>query len=228
MVIQMSAIPAVCRYFVETEYQVRNGGSLMAETSRARPHGAGKSSYDLVDHEKVIRVMKLRKGGTFLDMGCGPGDYAIAVAEIIGEEGVVYAADLWVEALVRLQRKAKTRNITNIRTIVGDVSGGLPIEDGTVDVCFIATVLHDLLGEGVAFEALSEAGRVLKKEGSLAGLEFRKIEGPPGPPIDTRLTPEDVERLVAPHGFPSQGVIEVGPYHYLMIFNRSMPAGNES
>ncbi len=200
----------------------------MPENSKARPHGAGRSSYDLVDHEKVLHGIKLRKGSTFLDMGCGPGDYAIAVAEMLGEEGVVYAVDLWVEALIRLQRKAKTQNIGNIRMIVGDVGGRLPIEDGTVDVCFIATVLHDFLREGVAFEVLSEAGRVLKIEGSLAVLEFKKMEGPPGPPIDIRLTPEDVERLVAPHGFLSRGIIEVGPYNYLMIFNRSRPVGNES
>jgi precorrin-6B methylase 2 len=91
----------------------------MPENSKARPHGAGRSSYDLVDHEKVLHGIKLRKGSTFLDMGCGPGDYAIAVAEMLGEEGVVYAVDLWVEALIRLQRKAKTQNIGNIRMIVG-------------------------------------------------------------------------------------------------------------
>lgn len=204
------------------------GGSLMPENSKGKPHGAGKSSFDLVDHEKVLKELKLRKGGSFLDMGCGPGDYAIAVAQRLGEEGVVYAADLWVEALVRLQRKAKAQNIGNIRTIVGNVSGGLPIEDGTVDVCFMATVLHDFLREGVAFEVLSEAGRVLKTEGSLAILEFKKMEGPPGPSIDIRLTPEDVERLVATHCFLGQGSIEVGPYHYMMIFNRSRTAGNES
>jgi ubiquinone/menaquinone biosynthesis C-methylase UbiE len=200
----------------------------MPENSKAKPHGAGKSSYDLVDHEKVLHGMRLPRGSTFLDMGCGPGDYAIAVAKMIGEEGVVYAADLWVEALVRLQRKAQTQSIRNITTIVGDVSGRLPIEDGTVDVCFIATVLHDFLREGVALEVLSEAGRVLKTEGSLAVLEFKKMDGPPGPAIDVRLTPDDVERLVAPHGFLSRGIIEVGPYNYLMIFNRSRPVENES
>jgi ubiquinone/menaquinone biosynthesis C-methylase UbiE len=195
----------------------------MLENSKSKPHGAGKSSYDLVDHEKVLHAMRLRKGSTFLDMGCGPGDYAIAVAEVVGEEGVVFAADLWVEALVRMQRKARAQNITNIRTIPGDVSRRLPIEDGTVDVCFIASVLHDFVREGVASGALTEAGRVLKQQGSLAVLEFKKMEGPPGPAISARLTPEDVKRLVAPHGFSSRGIIEVGPYNYLMIFKRSRP-----
>jgi hypothetical protein len=58
-------------------------------------------------------------------------------------------------------------------------------------------------------------------------LEFKKWKGARSP-IDIRLTPEDVERLVAPHGFLSRGIIEVGPCNYLMIFNRSRPVGNES
>ena len=200
----------------------------MPENSNARPHGAGRSSYDLVDHEKVFQRMKLRRGSTFLDMGCGPGDYAVAVAARLGEEGVVYAADLWVEALVRLQRKAQTLKLGNIRTIVGDASGRLPIESRTVDVCLMAAVLHDFLREGVALRALSEVERLLKPEGSLAVLEFKKIEGPPGPPRDVRLTPEDVERLIAPHGLLSREVLEVGPYHYLVIFDRGWPVGRKS
>lgn len=192
----------------------------MPEDSKGKLHGAGKSSYGLVDHEKVLHGMKLRKGDTFLDMGCGPGDYAIAVAELIGEEGVVYAADLWVEALVRMQRKAKARNIRNIKTIVGNVGGKLPIQEGAVDVCLIATVLHDFLREGVAFDVLSEAGRVLRTGGSLAILEFKKMEGPPGPSMDIRLTPDEVEKLAVPHGFFSREILEVGLYNYLMIFSR--------
>ena len=45
--------------------------------------------------------------------------------------------------------------------------------------------------------------------------------------ISARLTPEDVERLVAPHSFLSRGIIEVGPYNYLMIFKRSRPGAKK-
>jgi ubiquinone/menaquinone biosynthesis C-methylase UbiE len=123
----------------------------MTEKTNSIPYGAGKSSYDLVDREKLFRSLKLRKGSRFLDIACGPGDYAIEVAKMLGREGVVYAADLWPEALVRLQRKAKAQNLENINTIVGDVSRRLPMEDATVDVCFIATALHDFVrGRGVS------------------------------------------------------------------------------
>jgi ubiquinone/menaquinone biosynthesis C-methylase UbiE len=195
--------------------------------SNAKPCGAGSSSYDLVDREKVFRELKLRKGSRFLDMACGPGDYAIEAAKMLGSEGVVYAADLWPEALARLQRKAEAQNVKNINTIVGDVSRRLPMEDATVDVCFIATALHDFVREGVASEALEEAARLLKPEGFLAILEFKKMEGPPGPPMDVRLTPEQVERLASAQGFAKEGLTEVGPYAYLMILKRSGPHGKQ-
>jgi ubiquinone/menaquinone biosynthesis C-methylase UbiE len=192
----------------------------MPEKSNTKPCGAGSSSYDLVDHEKVFRELNLRKGSRFLDMACGPGDYAIEAARILGDKGVVYAADLWPEALARLQGKAKAQNLENINAIVGDVSRRLPMEDATVDVCLIATALHDFVREGVSSAALEEAVRVLKPGGSLAILEFKKMEGPPGPPIDVRLTPEEVERLASPHGFAKEGFAEVGAYTYLMVFKR--------
>jgi ubiquinone/menaquinone biosynthesis C-methylase UbiE len=193
----------------------------MSEHHPSKPHGAGKSSYDLVDHDKVFRELGLRKGMTVLDMACGPGDYVIAMAEIIGEGGVVCAADLWVEALVRLQKKAEAKNIKNIKTVLGDASRRLPIDGQTVDVCLVSTVLHDFVREGVAFEALKEAARVLKPDGTLAVLEFKKIDGPPGPSIDIRLTPAEVERLVSPHGFIKRGMSDVGPYNYLITFKHN-------
>jgi len=188
----------------------------MSERHAAKPHGAGKSSYDIVDHEKVFRELQIRKGMTVLDMGCGPGDYAIAMAGIVGTGGVVYAADFWTEALVTLQRKAAAKRIENIRTIAGDVSHRLPIDGSTVDVCLISTVLHDFVREGTAFEVIGEAARVLKPHGTLAVLEFKKMEGPPGPSIDIRLAPDQVERLVSPHGFIKHALSDVGHYNYMI------------
>ena len=49
-------------------------------------------------------------------------------------------------------------------------------------------------------------------------IEFKKIEGPPGPPIHIRLTPEQTKERLEPYGFQSVKEMEIGPYSYLVLF----------
>ena len=42
----------------------------------------------------------------FLDLGCGAGNYTLAVAEVIGKHGVVVALDLWEQGIETLQERA--------------------------------------------------------------------------------------------------------------------------
>jgi ubiquinone/menaquinone biosynthesis C-methylase UbiE len=188
---------------------------------KEKPHGAGSSSFDLIHPDRLFEELNLKKGCTFLDMGCGPGQYSIAASNLVGDEGLVYAVDLWEEAIDALFRRVSALDIKNIRMMVGDVSQPLPIGAEAVDVCLISTVLHDFVEEGVAYKALEEVARVLKPKGLLAIIEFRKIEGPPGPSVRIRLSPEDVERLVFPHGFIPQRSTDIGPYNYLVIFEKT-------
>jgi ubiquinone/menaquinone biosynthesis C-methylase UbiE len=193
----------------------------MAKTPLYKPHGAGKSSFSLLDHNRLFDQLALKKGSTFVDLACGPGDYAMAASGIVGDKGLVYAVDIWEEAIATLVARIKARGIKNIRTIVANVGSRIPIESGSVDVCLIATVLHDLVQEKGDQNALEEAARILKPEGTLGIVEFNKVEGPIGPPITIRLTPEDVESHVIPHGFKEQTLKEIGPQHYLMTFTLS-------
>lgn len=66
---------------------------------REKVHGAGKSSFGLVDHTKVFNELRLRRGITFLDLGCGRGEYAIAASKIVGDNGLVYGIDLWEDGI---------------------------------------------------------------------------------------------------------------------------------
>src|SRR4030042_4012873 len=57
------------------------------------------------------------KGGqTAADLGCGPGFYALALAELVGPEGKVYAVDSDERAVRELERKAARRGLRNIET----------------------------------------------------------------------------------------------------------------
>lgn len=188
------------------------------QTADSKPKGAGKSSFDLIESQKVFKELGLQETSIFLDMACGRGDYSLAAAERVGALGKVYAVDLWQEGIDTLRKEMQARGIPNIRAIVADVGSLIEIGDASIDVCLMATVLHDLVPTQDAEGALEEAARVLKQNGALVIIEFKKIPGPPGPPVDVRLTAAEVEKLVIPHGFKKDRLVEVGPYNYLVRF----------
>lgn len=184
----------------------------------SKPHGAGKSSFELIESGKLFHVLALKPWFTVLDMGCGTGTYSIAMAKIIGDGGRVHAVDLWAEGIERLKERAERQGLKNVRSMVADVSRALPLSGESMDLILMATALHDLKEAGVQDGALAEARRLLKRHGTFAVVEFKKVPGPPGPPISIRLSPDDVTALVEPFGFARTGLHEVGPYNYLMTF----------
>jgi ubiquinone/menaquinone biosynthesis C-methylase UbiE len=189
------------------------------------PPGAGKSSFDLIEAEKFFRELNLMPGVTFLDLGCGQGAYTLPAAEIIGPSGRVYAVDLWAAGLAALREAAHREKVKNLQTLVADSSQPLPLASGSIDVCLLATVLHDLAEAGTAAGTLREAARLLKTGGKLAIVEFNKKAGPPGPPVDIKMSPPEVEAMVAPYGFRQDKLVEVGPHNYLLIFRREAIPG---
>ena len=184
-----------------------------------RPIAAGKSSFNLIDFATFIKSFDLSGPVVFLDVACGIGNYAIEIARQLREEGKVHAIDLWEEGIDRLKLKAGSLGLDNIEAGVCDVSKRIPLGDGSVTICLMATVLHDLVVDGTHPKALDEIIRVLKPGGCLAVVEFKKIPGPPGPPEKVRLSPEDVDRILTPLGFKSNDIVDLGPVIYLSLFN---------
>jgi len=190
------------------------------------PHGAGKSSFDLIDPDTLFASLHLKPGDAVLDLGCGEGRYSLPLARRLGPAGQVFAVDLWPEGLAILKDKAREGGLGNLRTLLADVSQPLPLPDGSVDLALLATVLHDLTEAGQAEGALTELARLVKPGGRLAVLEFKKIQGPPGPPLAIRLSPGEVAALLLPYGFTPGKITDLGPHIYMVMFARSTPSQN--
>ncbi len=193
----------------------------MAKNNHRKPTAAGKSSFGLIDAEAFYRELDLKKGITFLDVACGRGAYCLKASEIVGSAGTVYAVDLWQEGIEQLKASAVEENALNIKAFVSDAGRHIPVDDQVVDVCLMATVLHDFVEDQISKEVLHEIVRVLKPDGMLAIVEFKKIDGPPGPPVHIRLSPEAVGDMLAPYGFIKEHLKDVGPYNYLILFRKS-------
>ena len=192
----------------------------MNQHHETKPTGAGKSSFGLIDTAKFFRELDLKEGVTFFDVACGRGSYSLAVSDIVGKEGRVYAVDLWEEGILNLRKEAASKGSQNLEAFVSDVSQNIPIENACVDVCLMATVLHDLVGDQIERGALKEIVRIIKPEGTLVIVEYKKEDGPPGPPKPVRLSPQEVDTLISPYGFRQKHLTEISANHYLQIFKR--------
>ena len=184
------------------------------------PIAAGGSSFDQIDSEKLFQEIQLQPGMTFLDVACGFGFYSIAASNYVGEAGVVYAVDLWREGLEHLSDHIGEKNINNIQAFLADVTKRIPLESARADICLLATVLHDFIFEKTEDRVLKEIHRILKPAGKFAVVEFKKIAGKPGPPIEIRMTPEQVEKKVVPYGFQLLKTVEIGEFNYLSLFEK--------
>jgi ubiquinone/menaquinone biosynthesis C-methylase UbiE len=183
-----------------------------------KPIAAGKSSFDLIDSNTFLAALDLSGNIDVLDMACGIGNYAIEIARQLRQGGTVHAFDLWEEGITKLKLKAGSLDLTNIAASVCDVSRKIPLDDESVDICLMATVLHDLIADGTHEGTLKEAVRVLKPSGRLAVVEFKKMPGPPGPPEKVRLSPEELIRVLESRGFQCSSTVELGAVTYLSLF----------
>jgi len=183
-----------------------------------KPTGAGKSSFDFVDTARLFDELALKENTRFLDAACGKGAYSIAAADYIGKTGGIFSIDLWEEGIELLNKEIASRKIRNIHSRVANVGKRIPVEDNTIDVCLVSTVLHDFIEDKTDDGALREIKRVLKQDGTLAVIEFKKIEGPPGPPIEVRITPEQTAKRLRPYSLRMIKEMEIGPYSYLALF----------
>ena len=182
------------------------------------PTSAGLSSFNLLDERKFFSALAPAAGMVVLDLGCGVGNYAIATAQHVGGTGRVYALDLWAEGIETLEVRAAIGRHANITARVCGAGEGLTVPDSSVDLCLMATVMHILVREKTADEIMAEVRRVIKPGGRVAVVEFHKKDEQPGPPSSWRLSPEELERIMAGYGFDCLETVDVGPHNYLALF----------
>jgi ubiquinone/menaquinone biosynthesis C-methylase UbiE len=113
---------------------------------------------------EVLERIGIRRGQTVLDFGCGYGMYTIPVANIVSEQGRVYALDKDKEALDTLTQKADLAFLKNIERM--ETSGELEIKlaDETVDVVLLFDVFHSFYfpQAGYRRRLLGEIRRIMK------------------------------------------------------------------
>jgi demethylmenaquinone methyltransferase / 2-methoxy-6-polyprenyl-1,4-benzoquinol methylase len=127
---------------------------------------------DVLWRRRSARQLAARTGETVLDLCCGTGDQALAIAQ---SGARVVAADFCLPMLALAQRKPAPGKRRRLELATADALV-LPFADDTFDA---ASVSFGLRNVADLDRALAELARVLKPGGRLAVLEFALPERTP-------------------------------------------------
>ena len=164
-------------------------------------------------HPRItLEGIGLRSGMVFMDIGCGYGFFTIPAAQIVGENGKIYAVDIDDSAIDRLKSKAKEKGLTNISAKVGEAEE-MVFCDECADIVFYSTVLHDFRDPA---KVLRNAKRMLKPAGTLVDLDWKKKLTALGPPVRIRFSEEQAASLIRAAGFTIESVKAAGRNFYIV------------
>jgi ubiquinone/menaquinone biosynthesis C-methylase UbiE len=103
-------------------------------------------------------------GQVVADLGCDPGFHTLALAELVGPEGKVYAVDSDEKAIRAVERKATRRGYQNIQAHASSASDLGFIKDESVDFV-LANGLLCSMSPQQRESAVNEIRRILKPTG---------------------------------------------------------------
>jgi ubiquinone/menaquinone biosynthesis C-methylase UbiE len=164
------------------------------------------------DPKKILEDIGLRKGLTFMDIGCGNGYFIFPASEIVGITGKVYGLDINQQSIKNIKQKAQKEELKNIILKSGKAEDFIFCEN-CADIVFFSIVLHDFENP---IKVLTNAMKMLKSSGKLINLDWKKEQMDIGPPFSIRFSKETAIRLIEKTNFKVEG-IRMNTHHYIII-----------
>ena len=172
-----------------------------------------KMEKEFLNPKKILEKLNLKKDLIAADFGCGSGGWVIPLAKIL-EDGKIYAIDILEEPLSALKGKAKLEGISNIELVKNDVEKGVRLLSQSCDLVLMTNLLFECENKK---KVLEEGKRVLKKEGKLLIVDWKK-ESKIGPA--EKVSPEEVKKMAKDIGFKLEKEFEAGPHHWALVFSK--------
>jgi ubiquinone/menaquinone biosynthesis C-methylase UbiE len=127
-----------------------------------RGRDVGDREIERLSAQELLEFIDPDPGEIVLDAGCGTGATTLLLHSKVAR---VIAMDYSASAVVRCQRNMEDYGDRNVGVIRGDLSR-IPLRDSFLDKLLCLSVLQ-YLADGEARQALREAVRVLKDEGTI-------------------------------------------------------------
>ena len=159
--------------------------------------------------EEVLRALELKPQDVVADIGTGAGYFAVRLAPRVAK---LYAVDINADLLQFTARHAPG----NVQTVLA-APDDAKLPDASVDVAFFCDVIHHIGGRP---EYLRRLARALRPGGRVVIIDFYKKPLPVGPPVEVKLTAEEVTAELRAAGFRLARQFDFLPYQYFLVFKR--------
>jgi ubiquinone/menaquinone biosynthesis C-methylase UbiE len=147
-----------------------------------------------------------------IDIGCGEGFFALPAARIAGVTGKIIGIDKNAAAVSRMLDRASRQGLSNIDGIIGEAEDTVACQV-CADLIFFGIDLHDFYNPS---KVVSNARTMVKSDGVLIDLDWKKEITPYGPPVSIRFSEEEAAAIITGAGFRviSKEILE--PWLYLL------------
>ena len=142
----------------------------------------------------VLKDIGLGAHTVWADIGCGTGFFTVPLANEVKQ---VYALDIRTEMLSDLSESLIQLQIHNVKVLQSEESR-FPLSDRLVDGILVSLVLHEV---DQPTEFFHELYRILQTGGRLVVIEWAKASTEMGPPLEHRLSTQQLDDWALTTGF---------------------------
>lgn len=161
---------------------------------------------------ETLKRAGFKDGMVLCDIGAGTGIFSIPATKLT--TGNIYALEKSDDMIELLQTRIKDNKIKNLKVkkVESDI---LPMEDNICDLVILITVLHHIDDKKTM---MSEIKRILKEKGRLMIIEFHKRDTKSGPPVEMRISKEELEAFGETYDLITIEKFELGDNFYGFTF----------
>ena len=164
----------------------------------------------------MIANLGIRRGMTLCDLGCGNGFHTLRLAQLTGDQGIVYGVDVQKEMLEFMRERMEKRGVENIVPILGSFHNPR-LPPNSIDLILLVDVYHEFSHPELM---LASMRRSLKPGGVIVLVEYRaEDKSVPIKPLH-KMTKAQVAKEMVANGFKLVRSFDRLPWQHMLFYGK--------
>ncbi len=161
--------------------------------------------------------LHIKPGMTVCDMGCGNGYHTLPLAQLVGENGKVYAVDVQPQMIEMLKQNIASKGLKNIVPINSSYHDP-KLPPDTCDMILLVDVYHEF---SHPVQMLAGMRAALKPDGQLVLVEFRAEDKTVPIKPEHKMSKAQINKEMTANGFKLVREYDGLPWQHLMFFGKA-------